>query len=161
MRKIQLLLLAISLIIPAFAFADQHTEHKHETAVHATLQLNDGKKWNTDDALRHAMGNIHASVTSALPAIHAGKLGTKQYDTLGKDITAQLAFIVQNCKLDPQADEQLHLIIEGIVSGINMATAKQSTHKRARGIHKIAESLNTYGKYFDHPNWQTLELGSH
>lgn len=161
MKTIQLLLLAISLIFPTFALADQHAEHKHQTAIHAQLQLNDGKKWNTDQALRHAMGNIHASVTRALPNIHAGKLGGKQYDALGKDITGQIAFIVQNCKLDPHADEQLHLIIAGIASGIDMATAKQSTHKRAQGIHKIAESLNTYGKYFDHPDWQTLELGSH
>lgn len=161
MKTIQLLLLAICLTIPAFAFADRHTEHKHEAAVHAQLQLNDGKKWNTDEALRHAMGNIHASVASALPAIHASKLGAKQYDTLGKDITGQLAFIVQNCKLDPQADEQLHLIIAGIASGIDMATAKQSPQKRAQGIHKIAESLNTYGKYFNHPDWQILEIESH
>lgn len=161
MKIIQLFFLLISLSLPSFAFAAEHAEHKHDSATHAQLKLNNGKKWNSDEALRQAMSNIHASVTSALPAIHAGKLKSTQYDALGKEIQGQLVFIVRNCKLDPKADEQLHLILGGITGGINMATAKQNTQKRAQGIHAIAESINAYGKYFDHPDWQMIALTSH
>lgn len=166
MKLIHLFFLASILIFPAFSRAERHAEHQysehnHAEAIHEKLTLNDGKKWRTDETLRHAMKNIHASVTSALPDIQSSKLSPTQYDALGKEIAEQLSLIVQNCKLDPKADLQLHLIIASIADGIDTATAKKSTQKRALGIHKITESLNNYGKYFDHPDWQTLKLSQH
>ena len=139
----------------------QHNDRSHTARSHGKLTLNDGKKWHTDEALRHAMSKIHASVKSAVADIQVGKLSSAQYNALGKEITEQLSFIVQNCKLDPKADTQLHLIIAGIADGIDTISAKKESQQRESGIHKIAESLNNYGKYFEHPNWQTLQLSPH
>src|SRR3990167_8357435 len=75
------------------------------------LELNAGKKWGTDDALRKAMSGIQTSVTQTLPAAHAGKASAADYDAFGKDVTAQVTYMVENCKLDPQADAQLHIIV--------------------------------------------------
>jgi hypothetical protein len=166
MKLAHCLTLAISLVLPLLSLADEHAghaqaEHKHEAATQAKLTLNEGKKWHADEPLRLAMSHIRASVTTALPAIHSGKLTPAQYDALGKDIEGQIGLIVQTCKLDPKADAQLHIILGDIAAGLDLATAKLSTKKRASGIHKIAVSLNTYGKYFDHPDWQTIALGAH
>jgi hypothetical protein len=166
MKLTQMFLLAISLTLPAFALADEHAghqkaEHKHEAASHPQLTLNDGKKWHADQAMRQAMANIRNSVSTAVPAIHAGKLKPAQFEALGKEIEGQIAYIVQNCKLAPKADEQLHILLGSITSGLEIATAKQSNKKRASGIHQIAQSLNDYGKYFDHPDWQMIALSGH
>jgi hypothetical protein len=165
MKLAHCLMLAISLVMPLSSLANEHAahaqaEHKH-AASQAKLTFNEGKKWHADEPLRLAMSHIRASVTTALPAIHSGKLTPAQYDALGKEIEGQIAFIVQNCKLDPKADAQLHIVIGDIAAGLELATAKLSTKKRASGIHKIAVSLNTYGKYFDHPDWQAIALGAH
>jgi hypothetical protein len=154
MKPSKFFLLVFTLILPLMTIA---SEHKHDAAMHTKLELNDGKKWSSDETLRQAMNNIRSNVETALPAIHNGKFTPAQYDALGKEITGQIAFIVQNCKLDPKADEQLHMVIGAIVSGVDTATARQSKHKRAHGVQRIAEALNNYGKYFDHPGWQALQ----
>ena len=125
MKFIHLFLLAIFLIFSSSVRASEHTEHQHAAANHSKLTLNNGNKWNTDETLRDAMKNIHASVANALSAIHTGRLSPAQYHALGEDIAGQLSLIVKNCKLDPEADQQLHLIIGGIAEGIELATSKK------------------------------------
>lgn len=133
--------------------------HKHEHGVEAAkLQLNAGKKWETDDALRKGMSSMRASIATALPAAHAGKLSNAEYEALGKELGSQVAYIVQNCKLDPKADAQLHLVVADIVNGVDTIEGKQHNKKRAMGVVKVAQALNTYGKYFDHDGWQPVKL---
>lgn len=158
MKSPKVLLLAIALALPLTTLASEAAKHEHNAAVHAKLELNAGKKWTTDEPLRHAMNNIRATVATALPAAHSGKLTPEQYDALGNDVTDQITHIVQNCKLDPKADAQLHLVVGDIMNGIDTATGKQHGRERALGVVKIAQSMNSYGKYFDHAGWQAIKL---
>ena len=152
------LLLAIALTLPLSTFAGEPSKHEHSAAAHAKLTLNAGKKWATDAPLRQAMNNIRSSVATALPEAHHGKLTPEQYDALGNDVNAQITSIVQNCKLSPKADAQIHILLGEIMNGIDIATGKQLNQERALGVIKIAQSLNNYGKYFDHADWQTIKL---
>ena len=56
--------------------------HYHEPGGALVLQLNDGQKWPTDEALRQGMVNIRNAITPDLPAIQRDKLDTKGYDQL-------------------------------------------------------------------------------
>ena len=103
-----LLVLAFASPLPILA-ADSH-DHGHGKSEPQKLQLNAGKKWGTDPALRQAMSGIHKTVAHTLPAAHSGKATAADYDTFGKEVTAQVSYMVENCKLDPEADAQLHLI---------------------------------------------------
>lgn len=160
MKSPKVLLLAIALALPLTTLAGEAAKHEHEhgAAGHAKLELNAGKKWATDEPLRHAMTNIRATVATALPAAHGGKMTPEQYDALGNDVNEQITYIVQNCKLDPKADAQLHIVLGGIMNGIDTATGKQHDQERALGVVKIAQSLNSYGKYFDHAGWKAIKL---
>jgi hypothetical protein len=158
MKSPNVLLLAIALTLPLATLASEPAKHEHGATVHTKLELNAGKKWATDAPLRQAMNNIRTSVAAALPEAHVGKLTPAQYDALGKDVTGQITFIVQNCKLDPRADAQLHIIVGDIMNGIDTATGKQHDQERALGVIKIAQSLNIYGKYFDHADWKSITL---
>ncbi|MEO6353593.1 MAG: hypothetical protein ABIO19_08960, partial [Burkholderiaceae bacterium] len=102
MKSPQLLLLAIALALPLTTLATETVKHEHAAVAHAKLELNAGKKWSTDAPLRQAMSNIRRTVATALPAAHQGKMTPAQYDAFGNDVTAQITYIVQNCKLDPE-----------------------------------------------------------
>ena len=151
-------LAAIALALPLSVLAAESGHDSHGAHAPQKVELNAGKKWETDDALRKGMSSMRASIATALPAAHAGKLSTAEYEALGKELGSQVAYIVQNCKLDPKADAQLHIVVADIVNGVDTIEGKQHNKKRAMGVVKVAQALNTYGKYFDHDGWQPVKL---
>lgn len=150
------LLLALALSSPLAALAAD--AHDHGKPVPHKLTLNAGKKWGTDEALRKAMAAIHASASQTLPAAHSGKATAADYEAFGKEVTAQVGYMVENCKLDPQADAQLHLIVADLMNGVEMAEGKHGEKKRATGVVKVAQAANAYGKHFDHAGWQAVKM---
>ena len=101
---------------------------------------------------------IKTAVATTLPAAHAGKATKADYDPFGKEVSAQVTYMVQNCKLDPKADAQIHIVIGDIMNGVEIAEGKQHGKETASGVVKVAQALNMYGKYFDHTGWQPIAL---
>jgi len=139
------------------AWAAAEHSHGHGQDAHA-LELNAGKKWATDDPLRQGMTKIRDAVGAKLPAVHRGKMSAAQYAALGGEIDAQIAHIVQNCKLDPKADEVLHVILADLIEGNEILQGKNAKQKRSAGVVKVVQSLEQYGNYFDHPGWKAPQL---
>lgn len=156
------LLLPLAAAMLAFALpshaAEDHHHHHHGSDAPQTLQLNAGKKWPTDDALRQGMGAIRALAETALPTAHAGKLAPAGYDALARETNRHIAHIIENCKLDPKADAQLHLILADLNAGVDIVEGKQPGQARAAGVVKISRSLNAYGKHFNHAGWRMIKL---
>lgn len=157
MKSPLVLLLAVALSSPLFALAAADA-HDHGQSASHKLELNAGKKWGTDDALRQAMSTINASVSKTLPVAHSGKATPAQYDAFAKGVTRQVAYIVENCKLDPAADAQLHIIVADLMNGVEAAEGKHGEKNRATGVVKVAEAANAYGKYFDHAGWKAVSM---
>lgn len=155
MKSRALTLAAIVLAFPLTALAAESGHHDHGGHGPQKIEFNAGKKWSTDDALRKGMSSIRTSIEAALPAAHAGKTSNAEYEALGKELGSHVAYIVQNCKLDPKADAQLHVVVADIVKGIDTMEGKQ---QRAVGVVRVAQALNIYGKYFDHAGWQPIKL---
>lgn len=129
--------------------------HAHGgTAAASQLQLDHGKKWQTDDALRRGMSEIRSAVAEAQRPIHKNAFTPAQYDALAARIQAQIDYVVGNCKLSEQADHQLHIVLEQIIDGVAGMKAKTG---RDKGAVKIVQALDKYGKYFDHAGWRPLE----
>lgn len=158
MKTILLSLSAVVLAFPLLVHAAGQNHHDHGAAAPHSIELNAGKKWGTDDALRHGMGAIRSLAENALPAAHAGKLTPAGYDALANDINAHITFIVENCKLDPKADAQLHVIIGDLTNGVEMMQGKRPGQARPMGVVEISRTLNTYGQYFSHEGWRTIKL---
>lgn len=156
MKSSTALLLALALSSPLAVLAAD--AHDHGKSAPHKLELNAGKKWGTDPALRQAMSGIQKSVAQTLPAAHSGKATAAEYDAFGKEVSAQVAYMVENCKLDPKADAQLHLIVADIMNGVEAAQGKQGEKQRATGVVKVAQAANAYGKHFDHSGWQAIKL---
>ena len=151
------LMLALALSSPLAVLAASDA-HDHGKSAPHKLELNAGKKWGTDDALRQAMSTIHQTVSQTLPTAHSGKAKVADYEAFGKDVTAQITYIVENCKLDPKADEQLHIIVADMMSGVEAAEGKEGEKKRAAGVVKVAQAANAYGKHFDHAGWKAIKV---
>jgi hypothetical protein len=151
---IALSVLTLAATGPSLATNEAH-EHGHGTAS-ATLQLNAGKKWETDAPLRKAMGEIRQSMASSLHAIHENKLSAKAYGELAKKVEGAVGDMVANCKLGSQADEQLHIIIADLLSGAEQMAGKVKQAKRMDGAAKVFGTLDSYGKYFYDPGFQPI-----
>lgn len=134
------------------------TTHQHEQgAATAKLHLKDGKKWQTDDVLRQSMVSIKDAFAPRLPAIHENKLDAKSYDELAAKVNTEVANIVKNCHLEKDADEMLHLVIADMLAGAEAMSGKDQKVTRQAGAVQVVHSLDSYGKYFDHPGWQSLK----
>jgi hypothetical protein len=135
---------------PTFA-ADPTHEHGGHGA--ATLKLDNGQKWKTDAPLRKGMANIKAAVQPHLHAIHENTLKAATYQALAKLTGTQIAFIVKNCKLAPEADAQLHLVIAELGAAAEAMAGKDKAQSRQQGALQLVHALETYGEFFDHPGW--------
>ena len=132
--------------------------HDHGSAAQHELKLNQGQKWATDAPLRKGMGAIRGLVAPGLDAAHAGKLTPAQYRRLAGQIETEVAGIVQNCKLEPAADEQLHLVIADIGAGLDAMNGKTAGTQPVDGLLKVTHAFNQYPHYFDHPGFRALPI---
>jgi len=124
--------------------------HQHDGSGIYKLKLDQGKKWSTHEPLRKGMSEIRSLVDAQHEAIHSGRLKPADYARLGTQIEAQVAFIVQNCKLSPEADANLHGVLGEMLERVEAMKGKEQKSLRA-GAGKVVAALNDYGKYFAIP----------
>lgn len=152
------MLFAAGLALSAAGFAapahkhDSHADHAAPT----TLQLNGGGKWATDEPLRKSMENIRKSVEASLHQIHENRLTPAAYGALARKVESEVGNIVSNCKLEPKADAQLHLIVADLLAGSEQMAGKIKKAKRQDGAIKIIGALGNYATYFDDPKFKPI-----
>jgi hypothetical protein len=133
-------------------------DHSHDHGGKpATLQLNAGKKWETDAPLRKAMGEIRQSMAASLDAIHNNRLPAKDYGALAHQVESAVGDMVAHCKLGTQADEQLHIIIADLLAGADAMAGKSNPPKPRDGAVKVIMALDKYGQYFDDPGYRPIK----
>lgn len=135
----------------SIAVAQEHT-HAHADADSAKLSLHDGKKWETDDKLHQSMSRIRDALAAELPAIHSGKATAEQYRALAQKVRHEIEYMLDNCKLEPEADAMFHRLLGEIIAGTD-AMAENDIGEASAGAGKIARALGDYPLYFSHPGW--------
>lgn len=155
--KIWKLLMSIALVLGVTGAAWAATvTAKHEHGGHQVKPaLNDGAKWATDEPLRKGMARIRSDMEASLHDIHEGKMKAAGYNALADKVSAQIAGIVAECKLEPKADAQLHIVIAQMLEGVEAMQGKQKKIKRQAGAVTVFMALEQYGAYFDDSNSQT------
>jgi len=142
------------------AFAEEHRHaggHEHDAA--AWLALDHGRKWDTDASLREGMSRIRGIVEPRLDAVNERKLTHAQYRQMARGIEGEIAYIVDNCKLDPRADAVLHSVIAELGEGVEALANESDEHRPEAGVARIVRTLDDYGTYFDHPGWKPIRSG--
>jgi hypothetical protein len=133
--------------------------HEHGSATPGGLALDHGRKWSTDGPLRGGMVHIRTLVEPQLGAAHAGKLQSAQYAALAGRIETEIGGIVANCKLKPEADAMLHLVIGEIGAGTDAMKGKTPSQPPEQGLAQVAAALNNYGEHFEHPGFKPIHVG--
>lgn len=137
---------------PALAAEDHHHHGEHGATVQK-LQLNAGKKWATDAVLRQSMNEINQAMAKSLPLIHKDHFGDSDYVTLATTINQKIGHAIEHCKLDAKTDAMLHLIIAELMAGAEIMEGK-AAGARHDGAVRVKRALESYGRYFQHPNWK-------
>lgn len=141
---------------PVFAAAPAGHSHDHAGAP-VKPSLDAGKRWASDEPLRKSMTNIRNAMDESLHAFHEGKLSAAKYNALAAKVNGEVGYMVSNCKLEPKADAQLHLIIAEILEGVEAMEGKVKKVKRQDGAVKVMGALESYGSYFDDPSWKPIK----
>lgn len=134
--------------------AESGYDHGHGHAT-AAKPLPPGKRWATDAPLRESMVQIRVALEPRLKAIHDNKLPAADYQALADTAEKQVANIVANCKLPPDADAALHGILAQIGEGTEAMAGKSKLRPRDGAI-RLVQALDAYGRTFDHPGWKRL-----
>lgn len=152
----------LSLTVAGRAAALDH-DHGHDhgasSGTPSSLTLKQGRKWSTDASLRQGMGRIRDAMEEPMPAIYAGKADPSQFEIRAKRVNEQIAFMVQNCKLDKETDAMLHLVLAELIAGTEAMEGKNKELDRRGGAAKVMHALENYDRYFDHPGWRPLRPG--
>lgn len=143
--------IAAAALVPAALAADPH-DHGHGTAP-AKLQLDHGKKWKTDEPLRRGMAAIRDTVHGAPAPLHKATARPEAYAEVGKRVESEVGRIVKECKLPPEADAQLHLVLADVIAGADAMKGATNAAAGRAGLVKVDSALRTYARYFDHPGW--------
>ncbi len=146
-------------VVGRVAAHDHEHDHGASSAAPLVLALKQGRKWPTDASLRQGMGRIRDAMEEPMPAIYAAKADSAQFEIRAKRVNEQIAFIVQNCKLDKEADAMLHLVLAEIIAGAEAMEGKNKVLDRRSGAVKVMHALENYDRYFDHPGWRPMNPG--
>lgn len=143
--------LAVSMSLTALpSMAEDHDHHDIDAV---ELQLNAGQKWQTDAPLRQAMGEISQAVNSSLDAIHNNRLDAAGYESLAEEVNQQVAYMIENCELEPAADAQLHIVIARLMDSAQLIQGKSDLQDKRKGAVQMVGALNDYAKYFSDANF--------
>jgi hypothetical protein len=144
------LLMALSSSLSTYA-GNPH-QHSHETQLH----LNHGKKWQTDQSLREGMEQIRKLIITNQPKLKTTSADQTLFADVAGEIEKQVQAIFKSCKLPPEADAQLHILIVQIIEGAKKMREAVESEDQRTGVIEVTEALVKYGQYFDHRGWEKL-----
>jgi len=153
-RSAALLAALAAACLPAFAAEERSHGASAPADAHA-ITLDNGRRWQTDAALRTGMAEIRGALAKRHREAVGGKMSAAEYAALGATIEKNVASIVANCKLPPEADRNLHVVVAQLVSAADDLRGK-SNASPTEGFHKAVGAANLYGRYFDHPGWKPI-----
>ena len=140
--------LSFALALSLTALPIMAEDHDHHDLDAVELQLNAGQKWETDAPLRQAMRGIGEAVNSSLDDIHNNKLDATGYDALADEVNQQVAYMVENCELEPAADAQLHIVIARLMNGAQLIEKNNAIEEKRQGAVQLIGALDGYAEYF-------------
>jgi len=127
-----------------------HDSHEGHAGLAAPPTLPAGQLWATDESLRAAMLRIRAAVEKTAPAYESGELQAADAQGLAAAVEENVRYMIANCKLEPEPDAALHVLIGRMLSA---ATSLKSDPGSSAGFPELLSVLQDYQSTFDHPGW--------
>lgn len=157
MKPVLVLAVATLLVTSGATFAnvsDPHAQHAQHAPVAApATPATPAQRWKTDAPLRTGMREIRVAVDALQHGVH-GHLDDAQVVALATRVEQQIAYLVANCKLEPQADAALHVIIAELGTG---ARALREAPGDRDVVASMQSAVASYPQQFDDPAWGPAE----
>jgi hypothetical protein len=130
--------------------AGAHDAH----APHAPPILPEGRRWATDEPLRAAMTRIREAVERSAPEYGKRQLQAAGAGALATAVEQDIAYMVANCRLEPDPDAALHALIGRMT---NAAAMLKEDPLSDGGFPELVAVLHDYQATFDHPGWTAAD----
>lgn len=141
------------LLLGATAALPVRAQHSHQHPAPEVAQAVPTERWASDATLRTGMAKIRTAV-DALQHCERGHMGPEQAVEQATRIQQQITYLVANCKLEPQADAALHLIIAELGAS---AQALKEDPSDLSVIPPMRQALQHYPRQFNDPGWAAEE----
>ncbi len=128
------------------AFAQDHAHHMPQAAVARDAPA---QRWLADAPLREGMGRIGRTVATFEHHEHE-HMNPGQAVALVDLLEQDVQFLIANCKLEPEADMALHMIIAKL--SLAAQAVKADPDDRST-IPAMREALRDYERQFDDPGF--------
>lgn len=149
--RLRPLVLALSLAtVPAFAQEAPHAHAPGHDATATAAPAAPAGRWATDAPLREGMREIGGTV-GALGHYEMGHLESGQAVMLAGQVEETIAGIVANCRLEPDADAALHVVLAALAQGA--ARFQQDPDDHA-AVAAMRQALADYARLFDDPGFE-------
>lgn len=142
MSRPVLLPLAFAVLTLAAVPAQAHRHAAPEAATAAPAAA-----FPADAALRAAMDRVRNAVEAFEHARH-GHMGAEQVRALSAHLDAQVMRVFAECRLEPQADASLHVILGVILKG---SRAMREAPGDFAPVDAMERALADYARLFDDP----------
>ena len=136
------LLLSAALLAFASAAAPAHDHAVPSPAASAAA------RYPADAALRTAMGRVRNAVGAFEHARH-GHMGAEPVRALADHLDAQVAKVFSECRLEPQADASLHVLLGTLLKG---SRAIRQAPDDYAPVAAMERALADYARLFDDPD---------
>lgn len=110
----------------------------------------------TDEALRKAMSTLRDTVDARLQADKGQAMVEDDYAELAPEIERQLALIVAGRDFHSRAGRHLQWVLGDIADGVTLMRSAPRAPGKRMGLLRVVETLNFYGREYDHPGWEPL-----
>ncbi|MDX1774609.1 hypothetical protein [Oceanihabitans sediminis] len=143
----------IVVLLLAVAFSCKNeTKHKNqqisqtnEITVSDSLQLmlNKGKKWRVNPETQGGVEKMQSIITAFK------KEPSKNYIALGKKLSRQTSYIIQNCNMVGPSHDQLHVVLVPMLDAIGNLKEAENSAKGAKALLKLEGLIQDYFNHFE------------
>ncbi|MFD2245140.1 hypothetical protein [Pontibacter ruber] len=125
--------------------ADQETTHQEEVQITQTLALNNGERWQADDATNQNMQALQQLLQDFAKQSETQSLDA--YNDLGSAMRSGLQQLFTDCTMKGPAHDMLHTFLLPIAEDIALLEGKDETEAMAAHS-RINGRLAQYSAYF-------------
>lgn len=128
--------------------ADPPRPHQQSAPVRSAAAV-PAQRWASDEPLRTGMRRIQ-TVVGALQHLEHGHMDAGQAVAASRLIRQHAAFLVDHCRLDPEPDAALHVIIASL---LHAAATIEADPGNPAAVATMREALDDYARGFHDPGW--------
>lgn len=112
----------------------------------------------TDERLRADMTVLRNTIGQRVQALGLQSMVEADYVELAAEIERQVAAISAGRDFHSRAGRHLQWLLGDIVDGAGLMRDAPRAPAKRLGLMRVVETLNFYGREYDHPDWVSLKF---